>query len=72
MGEHVRSPVPVVKESDDGARNERDSDEDGAEYSGTDVMDHHAPASSTNSRNYMLLLPTATTTTRQSATLSFA
>ena len=40
--------VPVVEESDDGARNERDGDEQRAEYSGADVVDHHSSTSTTH------------------------
>jgi len=52
--------LPVVKESDDGARHGSDGDENGAEYSGTDVMDHHTTPSTTNNRPYVSLVPTTT------------
>ena len=46
----------VVEESDDCTRDGCCGDEHGTEHRGADVMDHHATASATNNRSYVLLL----------------
>jgi len=46
----------VVEESDDCTRDGCCGDEHGTEHRSADVMDHHATASATNNRPYVLLL----------------